>query len=173
MPLPTHSRYDYSPIVHRPRWRWPNNSGIAVYIAINLEHFSFGGGLGAQLAPPPPTQPDVLNFSWRDYGNRVGAWRLLDLLKEYEFPCSVLVNSEVFNYCPELPKTFQGEGHEIVAHGRGNHERQGGLPENEERKLIAEATEVLESKGGVRPKGWLSPWISESHATPDLLQVGG
>jgi allantoinase len=171
MPLPSHSRYDFSPIVRRPGWRWAEERELAVYIAINLEHFAFGGGLGAQLAPPPPTQPDVLNYSWRDYGNRVGAWRLLDLLADYSFPCLVLVNSEIYNYCPELPEAFQAAGHEIVAHGRGNHERQGGLSEVEERQLVREATDVLKQRGAAQPKGWLSPWISESHVTPDLLQV--
>ncbi len=64
----------------RPRTSWPNGKRLAVYLALNLEHFAFGEGLGAELAPGGP-QPDVLNYAWRDYGNRVGAWRLLELFE--------------------------------------------------------------------------------------------
>jgi hypothetical protein len=73
-PLPTHDRYDYVPITRRPDYAWPNGTRLAVYLGLNLEHFAFGEGLGAELAPGGP-QPDVLNYAWRDYGNRVGAWR--------------------------------------------------------------------------------------------------
>ncbi|MEA2816661.1 MAG: allantoinase, partial [Rhodospirillaceae bacterium] len=76
-PLRTHDRYDYVPLRGRPDYSWPGGRRLAVYFALNLEHFSFGEGLGAELSPGGP-QPDVLNFAWRDYGNRVGAWYMLD-----------------------------------------------------------------------------------------------
>jgi hypothetical protein len=76
--LPTHGRYRYSAIVNRKHFLWPGDKRLAVYICINLEHFSFGEGHGAELCPGGP-QPDVLNYAWRDYGNRVGVWRLIDL----------------------------------------------------------------------------------------------
>lgn len=76
MPLTTHGRYPYSPIVERPRYDWPKGEGLAVFLAVNVEHFPFGEGMGVPLAPAQP-EPDVVNFSWRDYGNRVGVWRLL------------------------------------------------------------------------------------------------
>ena len=92
MKLPGHGRYDYAPITRRPPFRWPQGKGLAVYVAINLEHFAFGAGLGAELAPGGP-QPDVLNYAWRDYGNRVGVWRLIELLDQLQLPASVLVNT--------------------------------------------------------------------------------
>ena len=68
-PLRHHERFAYTPINHRiPSYDWPNEAGLAVYIAVNLEHFEFGKGLGAKLAPS--SEPDVLNYSWREYGNR-------------------------------------------------------------------------------------------------------
>ncbi|MBU2091326.1 MAG: polysaccharide deacetylase, partial [Alphaproteobacteria bacterium] len=76
--LPSHGRYAYTPIIGRPDYHWPGGKRLAVYIALNLEHFAFGEGLGAELAPGGP-QPDVLNYAWRDYGNRVGAWRMLEV----------------------------------------------------------------------------------------------
>lgn len=84
-----HGRYDYVPITRRPDFSWPDGKRLAIYIALNLEHFSFGEGLGAELAPGGP-QPDVLNYAWRDYGNRVGAWRLLSLFDALDLPSSVL-----------------------------------------------------------------------------------
>ncbi|HEV3431984.1 MAG TPA: polysaccharide deacetylase, partial [Paraburkholderia sp.] len=79
--LPTHGRFDYRPIVARDSYCWPNGARLAVYLGFNLEHFAFGEGLGANLGPLSP-QPDVLNYSWREYGNRVGAWRCLDLFDD-------------------------------------------------------------------------------------------
>jgi len=78
MPAPTHNRYPYSPITERPVYDWPGGKRLAVYIALNLEWFAFGEGLDAELAPGGP-QPDVLNYAWRDYGNRVGVFRLAEL----------------------------------------------------------------------------------------------
>jgi peptidoglycan/xylan/chitin deacetylase (PgdA/CDA1 family) len=170
--LTSHGRYDYSPIRGRPVYDWPNGTRLAVYLGVNLEHFAFGEGLGAELCPGGPP-PDVLNFGWRDWGNRVGGWRILDLLGELALPCSVLVNSEIFAYCPELPRAHIARGDEIVGHGRTNSERQGVLPEAAEAALIAEASAVLAQETGRRPEGWLGPWISESHRTPDLLQEAG
>ena len=85
--LPSHGRYRYSAIVRRPDYDWPDGRRLAFYVGLNLEHFAFGEGLGAELAPGGPP-PDVLNFAWRDYGNRVGAWRLLALLDGLGLPCS-------------------------------------------------------------------------------------
>jgi peptidoglycan/xylan/chitin deacetylase (PgdA/CDA1 family) len=170
--LPSHGRYDYVPIARRADYSWPEDKRLAVYIAINLEHFAFGEGLGAALAPGGP-QPDVLNFAWRDYGNRVGAWRLLELFDTLGLPSCAVVNAAIFDYCPELPAAFVARGDEIVAHGRSNSERQGDLDEAAEAKLIADSTETLARHTGARPKGWLGPWISESRITPDLLQEAG
>jgi peptidoglycan/xylan/chitin deacetylase (PgdA/CDA1 family) len=171
MSLAHHRRYDYSPIKGRPVYDWPNGKRLAVYLGLNLEHFAFGEGLGAELAPSH--QPDVLNFTWRDYGNRVGAWRLLDLYETLGAPATVLLNSSLYDYCPELIAAFRKRGDEIVGHGRSNAERQGTLDEAAERRLIAEATERLQAEEGRHPRGWLGPWISESAVTPDLLAEAG
>jgi allantoinase len=167
-----HDRYDYSSIRGRPRYRWPNGAGLAVYIAVNLEHFAFGEGLGAELAPGGP-QPDVLNYAWRDYGNRVGAWRLIDLLDALDAPASVLINSDIYINAPGLAEAFRARGDEFVGHGRTNSERQGVLDEAAEAALIAEATAIIARQEGAPPKGWLGPWISQSRATPDLLAEAG
>ncbi|GHE04824.1 polysaccharide deacetylase [Defluviimonas sp. 20V17] len=172
MKLSTHGRYGYSPIVARPDFSWPEGKRLAVYVGLNLEHFAFGEGLGAELAPGGP-QPDVLNYAWRDWGNRVGAWRMLDLFEGFDLPVTVLANSAMYEYAPALLAAFRDRGDEIAGHGRTNSERQSTLPEAEERALIAEATRRIAAAEGAAPEGWLSPWIAESPVTPDLLSEAG
>ncbi|MFN3659081.1 MAG: polysaccharide deacetylase family protein [Pseudolabrys sp.] len=170
MPARSHDRYPYSPIVQRPAYDWPGGKRLAFYVAFNLEWFAFGEGLGAELAPGGPS-PDVLNYAWRDYGNRVGVFRLAELFAELDLPVSLLINSEMLERAPQAVDAFPGA--ELVGHGRTNSERQGTLSENEERQLIAESTAAIEAYSGRRPRGWLGPWISQSPLTPDLLQEAG
>jgi peptidoglycan/xylan/chitin deacetylase (PgdA/CDA1 family) len=170
--LPGHGRYDYTGWRGREAYAWPNGARLAVYLGVNLEHFAFGEGLGAELAPGGP-QPDVLNYAWRDYGNRVGAWRLLEVLDELSLPATVLLNSAMYEYAPGLVAAHRARGDEIAGHGRTNSERQSVLDEAGERALIAEATAAIAEHEGRAPRGWLSPWIAESRATPDLLAEAG
>ena len=85
MELKKHGRYDYSPIIERPDYDWPEGKRLAVYIGLNIEHFSFGEGLG-HTPTNPGVQPAVRNYAWRDYGLRVGIWRILELLDECNLP---------------------------------------------------------------------------------------
>ena len=172
MSLPHHGRYDYAPITRRPVYDWPNGRRLAVYIGLNLEQFAFGEGLGAELAPGGP-HPDVLNYAWRDYGNRVGVWRMLELFEALSFPVTVLLNSSLYEHCPEVITAFRARGDEIAGHGRSNAERQSVLDEAAEAALIADTTAAIARHEGCAPAGWLSPWIAESHVTPDLLAEAG
>ena len=131
MSLRDHHRFEYSPITRRADFDWPGGKRLAVYIGLNLEHFAFGEGLGGELAPGGPA-PDVLNYAWREYGNRVGVWRMLDLFESLDMPVSLLVNSALYEHCPEVVAAFRARGDEIVGHGRTNAERQGTLSEDEE-----------------------------------------
>ena len=171
-PLRDHGRYAYSAIHRRPDYRWPDGSRLAVYLGFNLEHFAFGEGLGATLGPPSP-QPDVLNFSWRDYGNRVGAWRCLDLFDALQVPVGVILNTALYDLCPDLPAAFVARGDEIIGHGHTNAERQATMSEDDEQALLRDCALRIERESGRRPAGWLSPWISESFSTPDLLAQTG
>ena len=172
MQLPSHGRFPYRPWRGRPAGSWPGGRKLAVYLGVNLEHFAFGEGLGAELAPGGP-QPDVLNHAWRDYGNRVGGWRLIELLDELSLPCTVLLNTAMYDHAPELVAAHRARGDEMAGHGRTNSERQSTLPEAVAAALIAEATARMRAEEGVAPRGWLSPWIAESRVTPDLLQEAG
>ncbi|MDP3701985.1 MAG: polysaccharide deacetylase family protein [Hylemonella sp.] len=170
--LPGHGRFDYSPITRRQGYRWPGGAGLAVYLGFNIEHFAFGEGMGAAIGPPSP-QPDVLNYSWREYGNRVGAWRCLELFGQLGMPAAALINTALYDHCPELIAACVARGDELVGHGHSNAERQGSLDETSERALLADCRERMLTVSGQAPTGWLSPWISESLCTPDLLQETG
>jgi allantoinase len=170
--LPNHDRFDYQAIHERKTYRWPNGAGLAVYLGFNIEHFAFGEGLGAGIGPASP-QPDVLNYSWREYGNRVGAWRCLELFESLGLPTAAIINTALYDHCPELVAAFVARGDEIVGHGHSNAERQGILNEASERALLTHCRDRIVKESGQTPAGWLSPWISESFVTPDLLAETG
>ena len=172
MKLKHHDRYDYSPITQRPDFSWPGGRRLAFYVALNVENFSFGGGLGHTPTAPGPA-PDQRNFAWRDYGLRVGIWRIFDLMEELGLPLCHLINSTVCETHPQIVERIRQRGDDIVGHGRTNSERQSDLDEASEKAIIDEATRVLADAFGRRPQGWMGPWIAETVHTPDLLKEAG
>ena len=95
------------------------------------------------------------------------------MLEELQLPVTLLVNSSVYGQAPQIVRSFRDRGDEIACHGRTNSERQGGLNPADEQTLIEEATQVVMTHEGKHPGGWLSPWISETNRTPDLLKAAG
>ena len=168
----SHGRYAYSAITQRPDYAWPGRKRLAVYLGFNIEHFDFGAGLGAALGPKSP-EPDVLNYSWRDYGNRVGVWRCLELFDQLKLPAAAIINTALYDYCPEVIEACVKRGDELVGHGHTNSERQSELSEVDERSLLLSCKEKILKKSTQNISGWLSPWISESAVTPDLLAETG
>ena len=171
-PLVTHERFPYRSIANTDSFRWPGDTGLAVYLGFNIEHFAFGEGLGAALGPVSP-QPDVLNYSWREYGNRVGAWRCMELFDQLDMPSGTLINTALYDHCPDVMDACLARGDELIAHGHTNAYRQSDLDENAERALLVHCRERIALHSGTPPSGWLSPWISETHLTPDLLAETG
>ena len=172
LPLRDHGRYGFSGIATRPAGTWPGGQRLAFYVALNLEQYAFGEGLVEDLVPPLG-QPDVMNYAWRDWGNRVGAWRLLDMFRELGITPSLLVNTSLYEAAPGLIEAFRPLGAPVVSHGRTNAEAQAGLDAAAERALIAEARQTIAAREGRPPRGWLGPWISETERTPDLLAEAG
>jgi len=170
--LKGHGRYDYSAIAKRPDYSFPDGRRLAVHFCLNLEHFSFGEGLGNDYGTNQP-QPNVRSYAWRDYGNRVGAWRLLELAEAYDLPYGVLLNTALYDYCPELVAAFSARGDEIVGHGRTNSERQIDMSMAEERACLQEVSEAIERHEGKKPSGWLAPYVCQTQHTPELLKQAG
>jgi peptidoglycan/xylan/chitin deacetylase (PgdA/CDA1 family) len=170
--LRARTRYRYSAISQRPSFRWPNGARVAVYFALGIEDYSFGEGLTENLVSAG-THPDVLNSSWRDYGNRVGAWRVLQAFHEYRLPLAILLNSAVCESAPDLVTAAQAQGCEIIAHGYSNSDTLQGLSEPEEAEYLRRVARQIQQFSGQAPAGWSSPWIAETEHTPDLLQEAG
>ena len=170
--LPTHGRYKFSAITQRPDYGWPGDKRLAFYIALNVEQFSFGQGKGSQIAPSDQAASQSV-YSWRDYGNRVGFWRLLELFDTLELPIQAQMNSEIYDHCPEIADALRRRGDEILGHGLTNSEEQGLLEESLETALIQKATQAIARHEGKDPTGWMSPWLSESPVTLDLLKEAG
>jgi len=171
-PLPHHGRYPYSSIDQRKDFSWPGGKRLAFYVCFNLEYFAFGGGMGSDvgLANPPPNHR---SYAWRDYGNRVGLSRMLDLMDELGLPAAHNTNSFLYQAHPGMFDRIRARGDEIIGHGRTNAERQSGMWEEDEARLIAEATATLSREEGKPPGGWLGPWLAETDLTPDLLKEAG
>ena len=104
--LPTPGRYEYSNITKREVYDWPNDTRLAVYVAVNIEQFSYGEGKGAAIAPPDQAQSHSI-YSWRDYGNRVGIWRLFEMFDDLEIPIEAQINTELYNHCPDIPEALR------------------------------------------------------------------
>lgn len=174
MNLKKHNRYSFSPIHERKKFKWPEGKTLAFYVALNVEHFSFGDGLGLTATPTATgQQPDVRNFGWRDYGLRVGIWRIFDLMDELRLPMCHLINSVVCEEMPQIAARIKKRGDEVIGHGYTNSERQSDMDSATEAAMIAHATATLEQHCGQRPFGWMGPWISETPVTPDILQENG
>lgn len=167
-----HGRYPYRAVTEPVPYSWPEGRGLAVYVAVNLEVYDLHAAHLDELVPNP-SRPDLINFGWLDWGNRVGAWRLLEAMGEAGIPATALVNSHLYAAAPGLVEAWRDAGAEIAAHGRTNGETQAGMAEAEERALIAEATAEIAGREGRAPAGWLSPWLAETDATPDLLAEAG
>ena len=170
--LKTHGRYDYSSLPNRVQYEWPNGTKLAVYVAMNIEAFSYGEGKGAAIAPPEQAMSHSI-YSWRDYGNRVGFWRLMDMFDDLQIPVQHQINTAIYDECPDIPERIRSRNDEFLGHGYTNSEEQGGLSEQKEKDLITECTATITKHEGKAPAGWMSPWLSNSETTMDLLQEAG
>ncbi|GAA4336796.1 polysaccharide deacetylase family protein [Pigmentiphaga soli] len=170
--LPHHNRYPYSSINARSDYSWPEGKRLAFYIGLNIEHFAFGAGLTHTPTVPIPA-PDQRSFSWTDYGNRVGVFRLFDLFDSLGLPASHLINTTLFDYAPDIVAGINRRGDEIIGHGRTNAERHGYMWEADEARFLAEVRDAIAEKAGQDVRGWMAPWMSVSHVTPDLLDEAG
>jgi polysaccharide deacetylase len=172
MKIEKNNRFNYSPITARQEFLWPGGKKLAVYVALCVEHFSYGTGMGLPYSPGL-RHPNSYNYGWREYGNRVGGWRLLELFEEYGLPLSILLNTACYDHCPELIKAFSERGDEIVAHGHTNSEHPNDLSVDEERAVIEEVTAAIKAHEGSSPQGWMSPGAHPSAQTEDLLAKAG
>ena len=172
-PLLEHGRFPYSAIVDREPLRWPKGARVALWVIPNIEHFLFDRASTPLTLATTKLVPDVLNYSWRDYGVRVGIWRLMEVMERYGIKGTVALNSDV---CTHYPRIIQGGnqlGWEWMGHGTSNSILINQQTEDEERALIRGVVDAIYKGTGKQPRGWLSPALSESYRTLDLLAESG
>ncbi len=172
MILPSHDRYDFSPIANRTVFDWPGGKRLAFCITTSIETYAYGHGLGDDscVIGAPQTQR---NYGWRDYGNRVGIWRLLEMFDELELPAAHAINSLVYERYPRIVERIRARRDEVVGHGRTSAESVEDLWESDELRFIREATDVYLRGEGKQLEGWLGSALAESDVTPDLIKEAG
>ena len=166
-------RWDYSAIVDRPPLTWPNGAKLAVWVVSNHEYYEYDPPLRDVRKPWPRIQPDTLGFGWKDYGNRVGVWRLFELLDRYELRASISLNVAVCDHHPELTEASLERGWEFFSHGVYNTRYLFEMSEEEERAVIEDCVETIEKATGKKPVGWLSPALTNTERTLDLIAEYG
>src|SRR5439155_1163421 len=140
--LPQHGRYAFVPLPERRDYSWPGGKRLAFLLTTNVEWFAYGAGLGHDPAKTGEPQTHR-NYSWRDYGNRIGVWRLLDLFDDLKLPAAHNTNSLLYDYAPQIMAAIRKRGDEVVAHGRTNAENLRGLWQPDEERILREVTETI------------------------------
>src|SRR5690606_29241874 len=168
-----HGRFDYSPIARRPVMRLPGGARIAVWITPNIEHFHYDKPAMSMAPMTAGLRPDVLNYAWRDYGPRVGIWRMMEILERQGFVATTAVNSEACLHYPEIIEEGNCFGWECMAHGQRNSLLLTGPPEAEERGIIDAVLRTIAQHTGECCRGWLGPALTETDNTLDLLAEAG
>ena len=171
-----HDLYPWSNLFERPPIVWPEGKSVAVWMLVNLEWFPITPSDAPFRAPGhmQTAYPDYRHYTAREYGTRVGFYRLLDAFAKAATPVSVAVNSAIAERYPSIIADIVAAGHEIVAHSTDmNGTIAGGMDEAAERELILRAIDTLEKVASVRPRGWHSIARSQSFATPGILAEAG
>jgi peptidoglycan/xylan/chitin deacetylase (PgdA/CDA1 family) len=161
--------YDYSPIVERARLALPNGARVAFWVGLNIEHYQVDKPATSIFGGTAALQPDPLNFGWRDYGARVGIWRMMDVLDKHRIRASVLLNSDVCERYPQIIREGNKRGWVWLAHGKNNSIFETGMSAEEERAYLTEIVQRIASSTGSQPKGWLGPALTETFNTPEIL----
>lgn len=165
--------YDYWPYRHRPRIRWPGDKKVAFWVAPNIEFY--------ELHPPPNPQrkawprplPDILNYSYRDHGNRVGHWRMLEAMDRCGIRGSVSLSVATCEHHPEVIQSGIERGWEFFAHGIYNTRYTYGMEEAQERAMIQDCIDTVQRHTGQRIRGYLAPALTHTTRTIDLIAEMG
>lgn len=161
-------RYDYLPIIRRKELKWPNGARVAFCVYPNIECFHIDKPIsgGSHL-------PDVGSYSERDYGSRVGVFRVMDVLDKHGLRASVMLNSDVCENQPIIIDEGKKRNWEWLGHGMSNHQTMADYPLEEERNIIRQVKETIAAAVGRAPRGWLGPTGAETVNTPDHLAAEG
>lgn len=168
-----HDRLPYSPIVDRVPIIWQGGAPVAVWVVPNVEHYEYLPPPGAVDPYPRTPHPDVRKFSYHDYGNRVGFWRMVEVLDRHQVRATASLNVAVLDHYPEIRDAMVDRSWELMSHGLYNTRYLTGLDREQEKQLLAQCSAVVERHSGRPLRGMLGPNITANSWTPDLMAEVG
>jgi allantoinase len=175
-----HDHYEWSPLIKRDVLRWPENARVALCVIVNLEHMEWRPPEGSYQLPTlaggldPRPFPDYARLSHRDYGHRVGIFRVLDVLEQHRLKPTVAMDVFTAENYPFLVRHCRQRGAEIMGHGISvSRMITSKMSEQDERQYIQDSVERLTRATGATLLGWLGPEYGESARTPQLLAEAG
>ncbi len=164
----------YSPILHRPPLRWPGGARVALWICPNIEHYEFLPKFQRVRDPwPRSPHPDVLGYSIRDYGNRVGLWRLFEVTDDLGIPATVSLSMSVIQHYPAILEAMEKRGWELMSHGIYNTRYHWDFSHEEELAAMLECRRIHRDLTGREQRGWFSPAITNTLETFNLAAEAG
>jgi len=173
-PVRRSERYQDSFIFERNPFTWPGGKTLAVWIVPNVEVWRYDSPSGTGVSPNAGNRvPDVINYAWREYGMRVGLWRIADVLDAAGVKATVALNSAVCDAHPKVIEEMDRRGWELMGHGITNSDSLAGLPLEQEREVIRTVLGTVERSTGKKPRGWLGSGLTETHNTLDILAAEG
>lgn len=164
----------YSAAPQRPPIRWPDNARVALWFAPNIEYYEYLPAPTPHKNPwPRVPHPDVMHYGYRDYGNRIGFWRMLEVFDQYRMPATISLNLAVMDHFPEIRDAMVKRDWELMSHGIYNTRQLFGLSIEEERAFYRDCVETLKRHTGRQLKGMLGPAFTATVNTPDLMAEAG
>jgi len=165
--------FPYTPITRRPKIVWPNGARVALWVIPNIEFFALNermpdspGGSGGLI-------PDVIAWSMRDYGNRVGIYRLMEVMQRYKVRGTVALNSEICDEHPQIIDEAKRLGWEFMGHNQSNVRRLNTLPPGTEREVVRATLDRISAAAGRKVAGWMGSALQETWNTLDYLAEYG
>jgi peptidoglycan/xylan/chitin deacetylase (PgdA/CDA1 family) len=166
-------RIAYSAITERPPLKLPDGSRIAVWVIVNVEEWDPTQPMPRTVLTPPAggsPMPDVPNWAWHEYGNRVGFWRFVEVLDAFAIPAVLAINGSALAAYPAIVRAAAERNWEFIGHGFTQRNMQ---KVKNERADIRKTRDVILKATGKAPRGWLGPGLTETWQTPDLLVEEG
>lgn len=172
--MPTEDDYvAYSPIVDRPPVRWPNGHRVALWVSPNLEHYEYLPAPSVADAWARSPHPDVMMYGYRDFGNRVAFWRMLEVFDAHDVRATVSLNVAVLEHYPEIRDAMIARDWEYMSHGVYNTRPLFGMGVDEERAFYRYTANMIQRHTGKTLKGMLGPAFSATPNTPWLMAEAG
>ncbi len=165
--------FPYVPITRRPPLAWPGGARLALWVIPNIEFFSLREAVPVAAGGNRVNPPDVPSWAVRDYGNRVGVFRLMKVLDRYGIRATVALNSDLCAQHPEILEEGRRRSWEFMGHNESNTRRLNALGPGQEKQAVHDTLETIAKATGTRPVGWLSSGLQETWETLDFLAAEG